>query len=341
MTASAPVTLPSSDLLSPEFNRHRAEYVVQSLATLVGRLPQRTATKAEWDRFDSWLDEHYNAQPLAKALKLYPVDVAETRIAGVRVAVVTPRAGVTKANEGRVLIHLHGGGFVFHRGLNNGLLEAVPVAAIGRVKIITLDYRQAPFHRYPAASEDVEAVYREVLSQHEPAQIGIFGSSAGAVLACQALARFQSVGLPVPAAVGIFCMAPPPPFPSVPPWESGWGESGFWFTGDAQPSEYDRRVWQAIQWYMEEADSDDPLAYPGMSDQILSKFPPTLFLSGTRDYAVSTVLAAHARFLRLGVQSSLYVMEAVGHTEHLAAVGTPEAHGAHEHTARFFNQTLA
>ena len=75
MTDSAPVTLPSSDLLSPEFNRHRAEYVVQSLATLVGRLPQRTATKAEWDRFDSWLDEHYNAQPLAKALKLYPEGV--------------------------------------------------------------------------------------------------------------------------------------------------------------------------------------------------------------------------------------------------------------------------
>src|SRR4029078_232224 len=123
MTDSPPVTLPSSDLRSPEFNRHRAEYVVQSLATLVGRLPQRTATKAEWDRFDSWRAEHYTAHPFAKALKFYPVDVAETRIAGVRVGVVTPRAGVTKANEGRVLIHLHGGGLLVHRGLKHGLME--------------------------------------------------------------------------------------------------------------------------------------------------------------------------------------------------------------------------
>jgi len=102
MTDSAPVTLPSSDLLSPEFNRHRAEYVVQSLATLVGRLPQRTATKAEWDRFDSWLDEHYNAQPLAKALKLYPDGVKAAAERGLKPVGDPPKGHVPTASPAPV-----------------------------------------------------------------------------------------------------------------------------------------------------------------------------------------------------------------------------------------------
>jgi monoterpene epsilon-lactone hydrolase len=39
--------------------------------------------------------------------------------------------------------------------------EAIPVAATGRMRVVTIDYRMAPYATYPAASEDVEAVYRE------------------------------------------------------------------------------------------------------------------------------------------------------------------------------------
>jgi len=64
----------------------------------------------------------------------------------------------------------------------------------------------------PAASEDVEAVYRELLKEYQPEHIGIFGCSAGGGLTAQAVAWFQSKALSRPRAVGIFAAAPMPPW---------------------------------------------------------------------------------------------------------------------------------
>lgn len=66
-------------------------------------------------------------------------------------------------------------------------------------------------------------------------------------------------------------------------------------------------------WYMEGVDHNDPRAYPGSSDTVLAKFRPTLLLVGTREFALSPAIVAHARFLRLGVDASLYIMEGVPH----------------------------
>jgi len=105
---------------------------------------------------------------------LYPVDREDTKIAGVHAYVYTPKAGVAEANGTRVLIDLHGGGF-------SGCwpacaeLESIPIAALGRIRVISLDYREAPNYKFPAASEDVAAVYKEMLKNHAPESIGIYG----------------------------------------------------------------------------------------------------------------------------------------------------------------------
>jgi acetyl esterase/lipase len=97
----------------------------------------------------------------------------------------------------------------------------------------------------------------------------------------------------------------------------------------------------ASGWYFEGADSTDPKAYPGSSDAVLARFPPTLLLVGTRESAMSVAVAAHAKFLKLGVDSSLYVVEGGWHTAHVTAVGTPEAHDANAYIARWFDRHLA
>lgn len=333
------LVMPPSDLWSAEFSHF---YAASMEATGNLRIPRRAAPRSEWDEFDARFDRQCNDAPLAAALQLHSVDVEETTIAGVRAAVVTPRHGIGEGNERRVLINLHGGGFVVNRGLKCGQLESVPVAASGRLKVITLDYRQAPFHRYPAASEDVQTVYTELLKQYEPTSIGIYGCSAGGILAAQAIARFQRVGLPRPGAAGIFCMAPPPPFSLTPPWGPGWGDSRMWYFGVPrnQPSEVERDNAQSGEWYMESADPNDPEAYPGAFISVLEKFPPTLFLSGTRDFALSTVITTHARFVKLGIDASLYLMEGCPHAAHVYAVGTPEAEAANAYVARWFIEHL-
>lgn len=337
------LTIPPSDLWSREFQQfHAATLNADPDAEFAWPIPERTAPKRAWDEFDAWVDERCNAPVLAAARRNYRVEIEDTRIAGVRVAIVTPADGIKPVNDRRVLLSLHGGSFVINRGIMGGLIESIPVAAIGRIKVITLDYRQAPFHQYPAASEDVQTVYTELLRSYEPGSIGIYGFSAGGVLCAQALARFQFTGVPRPGAAGILGIAPPPPFGRTPPWGEGWGDSSVWFSGRPrnQPTPTERSMGEVGKWYMESASPDDPQAYPGISDAVLEGFPSTLFLSGTRDFAFSSVVAAHARFVKLGVDASLYAMEGAPHGAHVMAIGTPEAHDAQSYIARWFEKHL-
>jgi epsilon-lactone hydrolase len=82
------------------------------------------------------------------------------RIGGVHTEVFTPAGGISPSNAMRVLINLHGGGFGANARTKSHL-ESVPIASIGRIKVISIDYRQAPEFALPSASEDVAAVYRE------------------------------------------------------------------------------------------------------------------------------------------------------------------------------------
>ena len=94
-------------------------------------------------------------------------------IEGIYTEVFEPVGGVPQRNAGRVLINLHGGGFTVG-ARTEGQLESIPVAHVAGMKVISVDYRQGPEHRFPAASEDVATVYRHLLKTHEPAQKEVY-----------------------------------------------------------------------------------------------------------------------------------------------------------------------
>lgn len=108
------------------------------------------------------------------------------------------------SRKARVLINLHGGGFA---GCWPGCaeLESRPIAFLGQVRVVSVDYRQAPDNKFPAASEDVANVYRALLKTYKPNEIGIYGCSAGGMLTAESVAWFQQHALPTPGAIGIFC----------------------------------------------------------------------------------------------------------------------------------------
>jgi epsilon-lactone hydrolase len=332
------VTIVPSEYWSEEFKSFYAAQLAHRAVQSELCVPARNASSSEWKRFieanDALLD-----QPLELAHELYPVDMDDVKLAGVRVGIVTPKGGIAPENMHRVLINLHGGGFVYNHGLSFGQLESLPVASLGRIKVITIDYRQSPNYQYPAATEDVEAVYRQLLLEYDSDSIGIYGSSAGGDLTAQAVAWFQDKGLPPPGAIGICSYAP-----GVAPWPWGMkGDSRQWLWGYEQSSELldaDRAFMQPLYWYMQNADTRDTRAFPGSSDGVLAKFPPTLLLVGTREYWFSAATVAHAKFLKLSVESSLYVMEAAPHGAHVIAVGTPEARDANAYIGRWFNRNL-
>src|SRR6266700_4581319 len=136
----------------------------------------------------------------AEAKKLFPVNVEATTTAGVRTDIITPLVTPEK-NKNRVLINLHGGGFISDSG---SLIEGIPIASLAKMKVVSVYYRLAPENPFPAAVEDVVAVYKELLKTYPPKNIGIFGTSAGAILTAEVAVRLKQLGLPLPAALGIF-----------------------------------------------------------------------------------------------------------------------------------------
>jgi epsilon-lactone hydrolase len=143
----------------------------------------------------------FHLRPLNKGrAKRFGVDVAKARIAGVPVKLVR-RHGIDAASDKRLLINFHGGGFMVDSG---SLTETIPIAGLTGIPVVSVMYRMAPEHPFPAAVDDALAVYRDALLHRPPGGIGIYGTSAGAVLTLQLLARVNAEGLPMPVAAGFF-----------------------------------------------------------------------------------------------------------------------------------------
>ena len=229
--------------------------------------------------------------------RLYPANVTEATIAGVPVRVVTPLSG---EKRGRVLINLHGGGFNSDSG---SLTETIPMANLTGTKVIAVLYRLAPEHPYPAGLDDAIAVYKEVLKTYKPKNIGIYGTSAGAILTAEVTAKIKQLGLPMPGATGVF---------------SGMGDfaragdstamyalnglSGYLAPPKAGPTNNE---------YVGSTDPKDPILSPVYGD--LTEFPPTLFITSGRDLLLSGTTILHRAYLRAGVDARLVVFEALPH----------------------------
>ena len=127
------------------------------------------------------------------------VKVEETRIAGVHCYIVTPNK-IALENRRRLLIHVHGGGYVFGPG-EAALPEAIMMAGLGGFKVISVDYRMPPDFPYPAALDDAMAVYKQVLKSHERHRLAIFGTSTGGAMTLAMVLRAKDEKLPLPAAI--------------------------------------------------------------------------------------------------------------------------------------------
>jgi len=267
---------------------------------------------------------------LRDAERIFPVRTESRTIGGVRVDIVVPLSGISPENRSRVLINLHGGGFMWGAGAG-ALSEAVPIAGTGRIKVITVDYRMAPEHKFPAASEDVATVYRELLRQYRPENIGIYGCSAGGILAAQSVAWFAAHSLPRPGAIATLCGT----------GSEIDGDSGYfaaWSTGMPLPSGAEPLHLVGLP-YFQGVDPKDPLVFPIVSSDVLRGFPPTLLLAGNRDFAASSLTTMHRRLRASGVDAELYLFDGLWHAFVMDPT-LPEAREAYGIVWRFFDRHL-
>jgi epsilon-lactone hydrolase len=271
---------------------------------------------------NGWTEE--SAQLVKKARSLYPVNVEEATIAGVKVKLVNPQCPLAN-NRDSVMINLHGGGFTSDSG---SLLESIPIASLSGTQVIAVDYRLAPKFPFPAAVDDSVAVYKEVLKTHAPRKIAVFGTSAGAILTAETAVQLGRLGLPLPAALGFF---------------SGYAD--FARQGDSR-SIYSVRGFTGFQYkpsaaiapYVADHDPKDPVLSPIYAN--LNGFPPTLCMTGTRDMLLSGTTDFHRALLRAGVDARLIVFDGMPHV-HWYSIHLPESREALEAQAGFLGRHLS
>lgn len=269
--------------------------------------------------------KHY----LERDQAIFAVDRKDGTVGGVHAYTYVPQSGISDKNKTRILINLHGGGF---SGCWPGCaeLESIPISALMRIKVVTVDYREGPDNKFPSASEDVANVYRELLKSYEPQSIGIYGCSAGGMLTAMSLAWFQTHGLPTPGAVGIYCASA----------GSFGGDAtyiAFPFGEARMPATHPPGASQL--GYFSGADMKDPLVSPINSPEILAKFPPTLLITGTRDFAMSGTLHTDIELAKRGVNVELHVWDGLFHGFFYNA-DVPESREAFELMIKFFDTHL-
>jgi monoterpene epsilon-lactone hydrolase len=312
------VSIPYSGFASDEAHKQFVESMNQPSG------PPPGASLEETRRF---YDE-FNSNLVERMRKLYAVSVKSDTIGGVVTDVITPQTGVSRENQTRVLINLHGGAFMWG-ARSGGLAESIPIAALGKIKVITVDYREAPEYHFPAASDDVSAVYSALLKTYRPREIGIYGCSAGGILTAESVAAFQAKGLPTPGAIGTFCG-------SVVDVK---GDSSFIAPLLAGQAYTDKPLSAFDLPYFKGVESTDPLAFPGLSERILARFPPTLLITGSRDFAMSSVIRSQELFTKAHVTTELHIYDGMWHA-FLIYPELPESIAAYAVIVNFFEQHL-
>lgn len=300
---------------APAFLSEQARRIIEE-PIVVGPMPAL-------DDHDAWLANiaQTDAEILA-SMPTGPLPVTTTlrTVSGVPVHEIVPD-GVDP--EGSVHLYIHGGALIYAAGAVGCRMAELDTVATGVVHW-SVDYRMPPRHPFPAALDDVTAVYRALLEVRRPSQIIVGGGSAGGNLAAALMLRAAAEGLPMPA--GLVLHTP----------EVDLTESGDTFETLRHVSVRLQSLRQINLLYAAGADLSDPLLSPLFGD--VSTFPPTLLVAGTRDLFLSNTVRMHRALREAGVDADLHVFDARPH----AGFGqAPEEEAVDRETRLFVQRHLA
>ncbi len=282
-----------------------------------------------------------NLKPNVDHMKqVFPVDIEETMIDGISAAIITPKGGVPEKNKNRLFLNGPGGGF--RTGVRgNGLLISIPVAATLGVKVVSILYRQAPEYTFPAASEDLLKVWNYYTKTYKPANIGMVGCSAGGSLVSQTTAILIKAGKPTPGVLGVYCSGL---------GSTGSGDSQFFSAlsitnipsaaaqGTATPAPAAAPA-TPERGYLTGVDTKQFIVNPTLDETLLAKFPPTIFFTATRDFAMSGSAYSHWKLLKVGVDSELMLFDGLYHG-FMTNPDFPEAQDGYKIAAKFYDKHL-
>ena len=309
--------IPVPDTVSPEMQKLIA-------APLSGNWNSWPQSPDEWKKLSA-----PSAGRGTQALReRFGVKAETLTVNGVTAYMLTP-ATIPPQNRDKLLVHVHGGCYVLQGG-EAGTSEGVYMAGFGGFKVLSVDYRRPPEFPYPAALDDVVAVWKGALKMADARNMAMFGTSAGGALTLSAVLRAKKENLPLPSAI-----APGTPM-------SDLTRTGDSFQTNAMIDNVlvaaDGRCDAMARLYANGHDLRDPFLSPVYGD--MKGFPPTLLTTGTRDLLLSNTVRVHRKLRQAGVEAELHVYEGQSHAHYLRDATAPETKEVFEEIGRFFEKHL-
>lgn len=261
-------------------------------------------------------DERFAGLPLGDDVKL-----VERTLGGVPALDVH----VDGADADGVIFYLHGGSYVLGSA-RTGANLATPLSRRSGVPAVSLDYRLAPEHPFPAGVHDALAAYRELVESGQ--NVVLVGDSAGGGLGLAMMIAARAEGLRLPAGAVLLS-----------PWTDVSLKSPSMDSRDDDDPLFSRaNMAESAGFYLGGTDPSNELASPVFAD--LRGLPPLLVQVGTAEILLDDSLRLVARAAEQDVDVSLDVVAGAPHVFQYFAGAMSEADEALDHAATFIKNRL-
>ena len=298
-----------------------------SLQSIIANFIIRRQVKGKPNAEFSVAKARHLADKMAAKYPPPPKDITHTPVSAQPALGLCPAEWLSAANPQRTVLYFHGGGYFFcslatHRPVAGYL------ARVAQARVLSVDYRMAPEHPYPAAVDDTLAWWKHLLAEGlDPKRAVFAGDSAGGGLALATMLAAREQGLPLPAGGLLFS-----------PWTdlSCSGET-MKTLADADVMFQPHMLPKAAELYLSGRPATTPLASPLFAD--LKGLPPLMIHASRHEILLSDSTRLHDRAQQAGVQSELHLRSKLPHVWPTMLM-LPEARATLKESAAFLQRLV-
>lgn len=265
----------------------------------------------------------FGAPPLYRSLAARGVRRERLRDGPARGEWLVPKAALPG-----IVLYVHGGGFVSCSAATHRPITAA-LARFSRRRVLSIEYRLAPEHRFPAAAEDVLAAYEWLLETGAtPQTVALAGDSAGGNLVLGLAIRLRDLGRPSPACVVAFS-----------PWTDLAARGASARANDGPDAMFRfENLTDFARAYLGDAPADAPEASPAYAK--LGGLPPVLLHVGSTEVLLDDARRVDDGIRLAGGESRLEVFDGVAHCWQMLVPLLPEANSSLRDAGAFISQHI-
>jgi epsilon-lactone hydrolase len=251
-----------------------------------------------WQRLNQLISSMFMqlSQPIVDR---YQPNITATKIGDVNVLDIKPK---NWRDSGKVLVYLHGGGYV-SLGANSTLGNAATVSNSTGLRVISVDYSLAPASKWNQTTDEVVSVIQALKDQgYSLDDIAMYGDSAGGGLVAGSVLKMRDEGVGMPAALVLWS-----------PWTDLIGAGDTFFTlENADPFLSNDLAIKMAGAYANPSDQKNPYVSPAYGN-FSNGFPPTLIQGGTKEMLLSDFVRLYQALDQAGIPVKLDIYEGMPH----------------------------